>query len=54
MKKWFEQLGKRYQLFMQERYGVDELSQFLSIAALILLLPSFIPNLRFFCLAPLR
>ena len=53
MKKWFEKLSEKYQLFMQERYGIDELSQFLSIVALILLLPSFIPSLRFFCIASL-
>ena len=41
---------------MRERYGVDELSVFLGIVALVMILVSLIPGLRFFypaALAPL-
>lgn len=37
MKKWFQNLGYKMQSFMYGRYGQDELSRFLSIAALVLI-----------------
>lgn len=40
MKKFFENLGYKIQVFMQGRYGIDELSRFLTILSLILLLLS--------------
>lgn len=42
MKRFFANLGYRFQVFMQGRYGMDELSYFLSIAALVLLLLSWL------------
>ncbi len=40
MRRFFENLGNKIRTFMQGRYGVDELSYFLSTAGLILLLAS--------------
>ncbi len=45
MKKLFSNIGYRIQQFMQGRYGFDELSRFLAIAGLILLLLSRVPYL---------
>ncbi len=56
MKKWAERINEWGQKFMRERYGVDELSAFLSIVALVMILVSLIPGLRFFypaAMAPL-
>lgn len=38
MKNWFRSLGSKAQMFMYGRYGLDELSQFLSAAALLSLI----------------
>lgn len=35
IKNWFRNLGSRMQSFMYGRYGYDELSQFLSMTALV-------------------
>ncbi len=40
MKQFFRNLGYKFQAFMQGRYGMDELSYFLSIAGLVLVLLS--------------
>ncbi len=40
MKRFFENLGYKFQAFMQGRYGTDELSYFLSMASLVMLLLS--------------
>lgn len=47
MKKWFSTIGYRINAFMQGRYGIDELSRFLTIVALIMLLLSNLPYLGF-------
>ncbi len=46
MKNWFSNIGYKIQQFMQGRYGFDELSRFLAIAGLILMLLSSVPYLR--------
>lgn len=46
MKKWFSNMGDKIQYFMQGRYGYDELSRFLYISGLVLLLLSCIPYLK--------
>jgi len=46
MKKWFSNIEYKIQQFMQGRYGYDELSRFLAISGLVLILLSFIPYLR--------
>lgn len=38
MKRFFENMGDKTRAFMQGRYGTDELSHFLSIAGLVILL----------------
>ena len=53
MKKWAEIISEWWQQVMRERYGVDELSAFLSIVALVMILVSVIPGLRFFYSAAL-
>ncbi len=53
MKKWAERINEWGQKFMRDRCGVDELSVFLSITALVMILVSVIPGLRFFYLAAL-
>lgn len=45
MQKWLENIRYKLQLFMQGRYGYDELSRFLSISGLVLLFVSCIPYL---------
>lgn len=45
MKNWFEKLGYRMASFMYGRYGNDALTKFLLIAALILMVISWIPRL---------
>lgn len=47
MRRFFQNLWYGLQRFMQGRYGYDELSRFLTNAALVLLLLSLIPFLRF-------
>ncbi len=56
MKKWAVNICVLWQQVMRERYCVDELSAFLSIVALVMILVSLIPGLRFFypaAMAPL-
>jgi len=48
MKKWLSNMRYRIQHFMQGRYGYDELSQFLFISGLVLLVLSYIPYLKIF------
>ena len=45
MKKWLEKIGYRMASFMYGRYGNDELTNFLLISALILMVISWIPRL---------
>ena len=47
MKKRFSTLGYKISGFMQGRYGLDELSRFLTIAALIMMIISNFSNLGF-------
>lgn len=47
MKRWLSNLDYRIQYFMAGRYGYDELCRFLSWSALVLILLSYIPYLRF-------
>jgi len=46
MSNFFNRLGAKYRTFMQGRYGNDELSRFLSVCGMILLVLSLIPVLR--------
>ena len=46
MKKWFQNLGYRMQVWMQGRYGNDELSRLLTIVGIVLLLLSLLTGLR--------
>jgi len=46
MGNWLRNIKYGLQRFMQGRYGYDELSQFLSVTGLILLLLSFFPLFR--------
>ena len=46
MKRWLQRVGEKMQAWMYGRYGFDELTKFLSIAALICILISlFVPLL---------
>lgn len=47
MKNFFRSVGAKMQQWMSGRYGVDELSRAMSIAAVVGLLISCIPNLQF-------
>lgn len=48
MKDFFRKLGYRLQQWMSGRYGMDELSKALNIAALVCLALSVLPWFRFF------
>ena len=48
MRNFFENLSYKLSVFMEGRYGRDRLYNVLSIAALVFLILSFIPPLRFF------
>lgn len=48
MRNFFENLSYKLSVFMEGRYGRDRLYNFLSIAALVFLILSFIPPIRFF------
>lgn len=48
MRNWFRNLGYKFQSFMQNRNGSDELGRFLSFAALFFCCLSLIQPLRFF------
>jgi hypothetical protein len=45
MRNWIQRLGYKMSAFMYGRYGTDELSNFLMILALILMVVSWFPNL---------
>ena len=45
MKNWFQKLKYKTASFLYGRYGNDELTKFLLIAALVLMLLSLIPHL---------
>lgn len=47
MKKWFQKIGDKFQGWMQGRYGTDELSQFLNVITLILLIAACFPKISF-------
>lgn len=47
MKRWFQSLGNKMQSFMYGRYGYDELSRAVSIAAVILAVLAMVPDLGF-------
>ena len=47
MKNWFRNLGYKMQSFMAGRYGYDELSRAMSIAAFVLIILALFPNLQF-------
>ena len=48
MRNFFENLGYKISVFMEGRYGRDKLYSVLSIVAVVCLILSFIPPLRFF------
>ena len=45
MRNWLQRLSYKMSAFMYGRYGTDELSKFLMILALILMVISWFPNL---------
>ena len=47
MRNFLSELGRRLRVFMQGRYGYDELSRFLHILSLAAMFLSWIPYLRF-------
>lgn len=47
MKNFFRNIEKKIQQWMIGRYGCDELSRAMSIAALVSLILSYIPGMRF-------
>ncbi|HOV26449.1 MAG TPA: hypothetical protein PK566_08845 [Pseudobacteroides sp.] len=47
MRRWLSTLEYKVNGFMQGRYGYDELSRFLSIAGIIMILISYLPYIRF-------
>lgn len=47
MKRWFSTLGYKVNAYMQGRNGYDELSRFLAISGLILMILSWFPYLHF-------
>ena len=49
MKNWFRSLGSKMQSFMYGRYGYDELSQFLSMTALVCIIAGLFIYPGFFC-----
>ena len=49
MKNFFRNIGAKTQQWMAGRYGYDELSRAMSIAALVGLVLSCIPDLQFLC-----
>ena len=49
IKNWFRSLGSKAQSFMYGRYGYDELSQFLSMAALLCVIIGLFAYPGFFC-----
>ena len=51
MRNWLQRLEYKMSAFMYGRYGTDELSKFLMILALILMVISWIPNLGLICFA---
>lgn len=48
MKKWFQNLGQKLQAFMYGRYGYDELSKAISVAAIVCIVLALFPELQFF------
>ena len=48
MKKWFQNLGSKLQSFMYGRYGFDELSQFMSMSALVCIIAGLFAYPGFF------
>lgn len=49
IKNWFRSLGSKAQSFMYGRYGYDELSQFLSMAAFLCIVIGLFAYPGFFC-----
>ena len=48
MKNWFQKMGRKLTQWMQGRYGYDELSRFLSVVALVLVIVGiFVPYVSF-------
>ena len=47
MMNFLAAVGRKIRLFMQGRYGYDELSRFISVLSLAVLCLSWIPHLRF-------
>lgn len=47
MKKWFSTLRYKINEFMQGRYGYDELSSFMAIGGLVLMVLSHLPHFHF-------
>lgn len=49
IKNWFHSMGSKAQSFMYGRYGYDELSQFLTMTALICIIIGLFAYPSFFC-----
>ena len=47
MRNFLQRLAYKMQQFMYGRYGMDELGRFLNIAAIVVLIISILPGLRF-------
>ena len=48
MRKWLQDLSYKMQVFMQGRYGRDELSMVLTVTAIVFIILALFPPLRFF------
>lgn len=53
MRQWLEQLNKMYAVWMQGRYGKDELNQFLVLVSLVpIFISFFVPKALYLALIP--
>lgn len=46
MKEWFNKIGEKISRWMSSRYGFDDLSKALSIAAIILMFLGYLPHMQ--------
>ena len=46
MKEWFRKTGEKLSGWMSSRYGFDDLSKALSIAAIVLMFLGYLPNMQ--------
>lgn len=53
MRQWLEQFNRMYAVWMQERYGKDELNQFLLLVSLVpIVISLFFPKVLYVALIP--